>query len=117
MVAQVHTDATALAVVNVLEAAAYDEPTAVLAAGVPIAALTVGLVQLAKETGLDSRYAGGLAILLAAGLAAVADAAAPGGPVGDWADYILAGVVYGLAAAGAYSQAAKLGAREAASDG
>jgi hypothetical protein len=78
--------------------------------GVPIVVLTPGLVEILKWGGLPARYAGAAAILCAALLAALADLAgiaaiipdaAPAARVASW---LLAGIVYGLAAAGLYSQ-------------
>ena len=78
--------------------------------GVPIVVLTPGLVEVLKRIGLPARYAGLAAIGCAALLAALADIAGLEGPgagaepgvrVAAW---LLAGIVYGLAAAGLYSQ-------------
>lgn len=77
--------------------------------GVPIVVLTPGLVEVLKRGGLPARYAGAAAVMCATLLAALADVAgiAPV-PVGDTASrvafWLLAGIVYGLAAAGLYSQ-------------
>jgi hypothetical protein len=79
--------------------------------GVPIVVLTPGLVEVLKRVGMPARFAGlaaiGCAMLLAAladlaGLDGPAAGAAPSARVAAW---VLAGVVYGLAAAGLYSQA------------
>ena len=78
--------------------------------GVPIVVLTPGLVEVSKRCGLPARFAGVAAITAAALLAALADVAGLAefgvGPrlearVAAW---LLAGIVYGLAAAGLYSQ-------------
>jgi hypothetical protein len=78
--------------------------------GVPIVVLTPALVEVLKRGGLPPRYAGAAAIGCAAFLAALADIAGlegPGAneaPAARLASWILAGIVYGLAAAGLYSQ-------------
>jgi hypothetical protein len=78
--------------------------------GVPIVVLTPGLVEALKRCGLPSRYAGLTAIACAALLAALADVAGLGAvgvdqtPAARVASWVLAGIVYGLAAAGLYSQ-------------
>jgi hypothetical protein len=78
--------------------------------GVPIVVLTPGLVEVSKRCGLPARYAGVAAIASAALLAALADVAGLAGfgagqrPEARVATWLLAGVVYGLAAAGLYSQ-------------
>ena len=78
--------------------------------GVPIVVLTPGLVEVLKRCGLPTRYAGVAAIGCAALLAALADIAGLEGPSADarpearLAAWALAGVVYGLAAAGLYAQ-------------
>lgn len=88
--------------------------------GVPIVVLTPGLVEVLKRAGLPTRYAGAAAILCAAVLAALADLARLGGPAADEspaarvASWTLAGVVYGLAASGLYTQGRALAAAQAA---
>lgn len=78
--------------------------------GVPIVVLTPGLVEMLKRCGLPTRYAGAAAICCAALLAALADLAGmaslvtDAAPVARVASWMLAGVVYGLAGAGLYSQ-------------
>ncbi|MFN8593866.1 MAG: hypothetical protein U0031_20590 [Thermomicrobiales bacterium] len=84
--------------------------------GVPIAVLTLGLVEVLKRGGLPTRYAGVAAIVVAALLAALADLAGMAAPaVAEpfpvrLAAWLLAGVVYGLAAAGVYTQGKRLAA-------
>lgn len=85
--------------------------------GAPVAMLAPGLVELTKRAGLPARWAGLAAIAWATLLVVLADLAgllggAPGMPGGGpdeaWrraAGWLLAGIVYGLAAAGLYSQA------------
>lgn len=89
--------------------------------GVPIVVLTPGLVEVLKRSGLPTRYAGAAAMLCAAVLAALADLAGLDGPAPSegfaarLAAWLLAGVVYGLAGAGLYSQGKALTARAPAS--
>ena len=81
-----------------------------LSFGVPIVMLTPGLVEVLKRGGLPARYAGAAAIVCAALLAALADIAGiativpDAAPLTRAASWVLAGIVYGLAAAGLYSQ-------------
>ncbi|MGH2618858.1 MAG: hypothetical protein ACRDJC_26820 [Thermomicrobiales bacterium] len=73
--------------------------------GVPLVALTMGGVQGLKELGLPSRFAGLGAVAVASLLVALNDIR--GGEGISWeqgADWLLIGIVYGLAAAGSYSQ-------------
>ena len=85
-------------------------------AGVPIVALVLGLVEVAKRAGLPTRFAGLAAVASATALVALADLAGSGDaaaqrlgvPLGTAAGWLLGGVVYGLAAAGLYSQARRL---------
>ena len=83
-----------------------------LISGAPIVALVPGLVELAKRAGLPTRWAGAAAVAFATALVALADLARRGDPVNSpaalGAGWLLAGVVYGLAAAGLYSQARRL---------
>ncbi len=85
--------------------------------GAPVAMLAPGLVELTKRAGLPARWAGLAAIGWATLLVALADLSgllggAPGlpggGPDEAWRralGWLLMGIVYGLAAAGLYSQA------------
>lgn len=83
--------------------------------GAPLVALVPGLVEAMKRAGMASRWAGLAAVGWATALVALADLAGAnltGGPgaggsltPGRVAGWLLAGVVYGLAAAGLYSQA------------
>ena len=83
-----------------------------LISGAPIVALVPGLVELAKRAGLPTRWAGAAAVVFATALVALVDLARRGdpgsSPVALGAGWFLAGVVYGLAAAGLYSQARRL---------
>ncbi len=76
-----------------------------LAAGVPLVAVIPALVELAKRQGLPVRYAGLAAVLIGMGLLTLAGLAL-GEPVdaGTVARWAIGGIVYGLAAAGLYSQ-------------
>lgn len=76
-----------------------------LVTGVSIMIVTPALVEVAKQMGLPVKFAGMASILFAMMLLAVggiaAGVSANGHQVATW---ILAGFVYGLAAAGLYSQ-------------
>lgn len=73
--------------------------------GVSTLILVPALVELAKQVGLPVRWAGPTAILFALGLVALGDLASgiSLGPA-TLARWLIGGVVYGLAAAGLYSQ-------------
>lgn len=80
-----------------------------LVVGVPLIVVTPALVELAKRMGLPVRYAGLVAMLMAAVLLICGDLAMGGVPVAEHivpaaARWVLGGIVYGLAAAGLYSQ-------------
>lgn len=81
-------------------------------AGAPVVALVPGLVEIAKRAGIPTRFAGLTAIAIATLLVALADltvAANSSQPLPRLvAGWLLAGIVYGLAAAGLYSQAQQL---------
>jgi hypothetical protein len=88
-----------------------DDPVDLIV-GVPLVAIVPALVELAKRQGLPVRYAGLAAIVLAIALLVLANVAL-GMPLtphalGRWT---LGGIVYGLAAAGLYSQRDALAAR------
>jgi hypothetical protein len=84
--------------------------------GAPIVALVPGVVELAKRAGLPTRYAGVAAVASATVLVALAEVAGVAGrpagastePAAIVAGWLLAGVIYGLAAAGLYSQTRRL---------
>jgi len=88
-----------------------------MVAGVPLIVITPALVELAKRLGMPVRFAGlvamGAAMLLLAGADLATGAVPSGGDVvpvvARWA---LGGVVYGLAAAGLYSQVKVIEERE-----
>lgn len=75
----------------------------------PLLAIIPALVEVAKRNGLAARYAGGAAIVLAfmllmLGDLALGDAPDPEGWSATIARWLIEGIVYGLAAAGLYSQ-------------
>lgn len=88
-----------------------------LIAGVPVMVVTPALVEIAKGSGLPIRYAGLAAMLFAGMLLVIAEIALNGLPasgelVRAVARWVIGGVVYGMAAAGLYSQGRQLGERE-----
>lgn len=90
-----------------------------LIAGVPVMVVTPALVEIAKGSGLPVRYAGLAAMLFAGMLLVIAEIALNGLPasgelVRAVARWVIGGVVYGMAAAGLYSQGRQLGEREIA---
>ena len=76
-----------------------------LVAGVPLVVVIPAIVEVGKRQGLPVRYAGLAAILCGIGLLALAGIAL-GEPftAGTVARWTIGGIVYGLAAAGLYSQ-------------
>jgi hypothetical protein len=82
-------------------------PPELLVSGVGITILVPALVELAKRSGLPTRYAG-LASVLAAGLVLGLLQLQANADVGGAASWLLLSLVYGLAAAGLYSQVRKL---------
>ncbi len=75
--------------------------------GAPLVILVPAVVQLAKELGLPTRYAG-LASIGAAGLVLGLVELRTHEDAGGVASWLLMSLVYGLAAAGFYSQVRKL---------
>lgn len=76
-----------------------------LITGVSITVVVPALVEIAKQLGLPSRYAGAAAILIAVALVMIGGFASGAGfDPRQIATWCLAGIVYGLAAAGLYSQ-------------
>ncbi len=76
-----------------------------LLAGVPLVVIVPPLVQLAKGHGLPTRFAGLAAVIIATVLLALASVGlAETFDVADLARWLIGGIVYGLAAAGLYSQ-------------
>ena len=71
--------------------------------GLPIAAVIVGLVELAKGQGLPSRYAPVLAVVLGLAFATLGRLDDP--TVGTWLQVELLGLITGLSASGLYSGA------------
>lgn len=95
-----------------------------LISGVPVVVLVPAAVEAMKRAGLPVRYAGLAAMAVATLLVALAELAAPGGSAGLAAParWLLAGMVYGLAGAGLYTQARRFpgverAAGEATTDG
>ncbi len=88
-----------------------------LVAGVPLVIVIPALVEIAKRQGLPVRYAGLAAVLCGIVLLALAGFAL-GQPVdaGTVARWAIGGIVYGLAAAGLYSQRAVALGRNPAGD-
>lgn len=69
---------------------------------VPVAALIVGLVEMAKRAfGLPPRWAAPVAVVLGLAFAIAARFDAPG--AGTWLQAVLLGLLTGLSAAGLYS--------------
>jgi hypothetical protein len=77
-----------------------------LAYGIPLIVVIPAIVQIAKANGLPGRLAGPAAVVTATALVALGDVALglSGEPIGQrLAGWLVAGIVYGLAAAGFYS--------------
>ncbi len=70
---------------------------------IPIAAVIVGLVELAKGQGLPSRYAPVLAVCLGLAFATLGKLDDPA--VGTWLQTEMLGLITGLSASGLYSGA------------
>jgi hypothetical protein len=79
-----------------------------LVLGIPIVVLVPAVVEAAKRAGMPVRYAGVAAVVAATLFVAMAELAHGDGTANDVARWLLAGVVYGLAAVGLYSQARRL---------
>ena len=82
-------------------------PPELLVSGVGITVLVPALVELAKRLGMPTRYAG-LASIVAAGLVLGLVQLQSNTQFGGAAGWLLLSLVYGLAAAGFYSQVHKL---------
>jgi hypothetical protein len=82
-------------------------PPELLIAGVGITVLVPALVELAKRSGLPVRYAG-LAAIVASGLVLGLVQLQSHAQFGGAAGWLLMSIVYGLAAAGFYSQAKRV---------
>lgn len=80
-----------------------------LVAGVSVMVVTPALVEIAKGNGMPTRFAGIASIVIAFALLVIAEVALHGLPASGElvqvvARWIIGGVVYGMAAAGLYSQ-------------
>ena len=82
-------------------------PPELLISGVGITILVPALVELAKHSGLPTRYAGLASIVAAAAVLGLVELRA-NAQFGGVAGWLLLSLVYGLAAAGFYSQVRKL---------
>ena len=78
-------------------------PPELLISGIGITVLVPALVELGKRSGLPTRYAG-LASIVAAGLVLGLVELQSNAQFGGAAGWLLMSLVYGLAAAGFYSQ-------------
>jgi hypothetical protein len=77
-----------------------------LAYGIPLIVVVPAIIQVAKANGLPTRLAGPAAVVTTTLLIALGDIAlgASSAPLGQrLAGWLIAGIVYGLAAAGFYS--------------
>ncbi|MBI4494784.1 MAG: hypothetical protein HY690_18565 [Chloroflexi bacterium] len=77
-------------------------------AGVATVPLLIGLVEVGKRLGLESRWAAPLAVALGVAISLGYHLAANWPDATAWADALLAGLALGLSAAGLYSGAKKL---------
>jgi hypothetical protein len=82
-------------------------PPELLISGVGITVLVPALVELAKRSGLPTQYAGLASIVSAAAVLGLVQLQSDG-RFGGAATWLLLSLVYGLAAAGFYSQLRKL---------
>jgi hypothetical protein len=76
-----------------------------------VVALVPGIVEIAKRVGLSTRYAGLAAIVAATAVIALSDLATSASNAGEAASWLVRGVIAGLASAGLYSQATRIGRR------
>ncbi len=74
-----------------------------LVAGVGITVIVPAIVELVKRVGLPTKYSG-LAAIAAAALVLGLVELETHAQLGGWASWLLLSIVYGLAAAGLYSQ-------------
>lgn len=81
-----------------------------------IIAIIPGIVEIAKRIGLPVRYAGLAAITAAFSLVALGDLGAGGSDFSRPAQWIVLGIVYGLAASGLYSQVQRFAVGESPAD-
>ena len=82
-------------------------PPELLISGVGITVLAPALVELAKRSGLPTRYAG-VASIVSAGIVLGLVELQSNAQFGGVAGWLLLSLVYGLAAAGFYSQVRKV---------
>ena len=82
-------------------------PPELLISGVGITVIVPALVELAKRSGLPARYAGLASIAASAAVLGLVELQA-NAQFGGVAGWLLLSLVYGLAAAGFYSQVHKL---------
>ncbi len=82
-----------------------------------IIAIIPGIVEVAKRIGLPVRYAGVAAIVAAFTLVALGDLGAGGSEFSRPAQWLVLGLVYGLASSGLYSQVQRFAVGEAPGDG
>ena len=82
-------------------------PPELLISGVGITILVPALVELAKHSGLPTRYAG-VASIISAGIVLGLVELQSNAQFGGVAGWLLLSLVYGLAAAGFYSQVRKV---------
>jgi hypothetical protein len=82
-------------------------PPELLVSGVGITILVPAIVELAKHSGLPTKYAG-LASIVAAGIVLGLVELRSNAQFGGAAGWLLLSLVYGLAAAGFYSQVRKV---------
>lgn len=75
--------------------------------GAPLVLLVPAIVQLAKELGLPTKYAGLASIAVCAGVLGLVELRSHQ-TAGGIASWLLMSLVYGLAAAGLYSQAKRV---------
>jgi len=81
--------------------------------GIAIIALVPGIVEIAKRMGMPPRFAGLAAIAAASVLVTLGNLGAGVSPFAQPAQWIVLGVVYGLAASGLYSQVQRIPAERA----
>lgn len=75
---------------------------------IAIIALVPGIVEIAKRLGMPPKYAGLAAIGVATALVTLDTLGAGVSPLAQPAQWIVLGVVYGLAASGLYSQVQRI---------
>ena len=83
---------------------------------IAIIALTPGIVEIAKRLGMPPRFAGLAAICAATMLVTLDKLGAGVSPIAQPAQWIVLGIVYGLAASGLYSQVQRIPTRRGCRD-